>query len=351
PAYMKQVFDLAREAGGRAGVQEVMKLKEQKVEINTSLDLLTKTKFGRFMTDEQKLIFDIPTTATAQKVQEKAVKGTDDETFSDLKVKAIKDKQKGDSSLFDLMKDFERNPSSAENFLFFDEMKRAEAGGKSRDDAIVQAKEVTEAFIRGKSSERAGGAVEGRLGVRGTPEFKEVEADIARVRAEGSLKGKPLGETVLLKGTAIKQGIRVASQLRSEFTREERASFVGFLKLPFNKIAQLERKDPNFARFLTLINRAKGAAFGEGGKQLTPFEADVVFGYVPTGEELVAVNFEAKLDSVLSEGPQLYNDLIGLSKTPRGKLKPLVVPSAGGGSSKGNVSDKEKAVREKFGLE
>ena len=58
-------------------VQEVMKLREQKVEITSSLDLLTKTKFGQFMTDEQKLIFDIETTATEQKKQEKEVEGPD----------------------------------------------------------------------------------------------------------------------------------------------------------------------------------------------------------------------------------------------------------------------------------
>ena len=73
---MNQFLERAEKIGGRAGVQEVIKLKEQDpdVKIETSLDLLTKTKFGQFMTDEQKLIFGIETTETAQKRQEQGVK-------------------------------------------------------------------------------------------------------------------------------------------------------------------------------------------------------------------------------------------------------------------------------------
>ena len=101
--------------------------------------------------------------------------------------------------------------------------------------------------------------------------------------------------------------LRVTSTLKSEFNPQERARYVGFLRYPANQLAQIVKNNPRFARFQTLVNEAKGQAFSEGGKQLTPFEASVVFGYVPTGKELSVADFEAKLNEA-DERARFYRE-------------------------------------------
>ena len=53
--------------------------------------------------------------------------------------------------------------------------------------------------------------------------------------------------------------------------------------------------DARYAHFRALTGRLTGTAFAEGGKQLTPFEASVVFTYTPTGKEVGGpTEFKAK---------------------------------------------------------
>ena len=235
------------------------------------------------------------------------------------------------------------NPQGAESRIF--DIRMRQLAGQPVHPGELEAIEAWKKDIFGIGAQRTGGGETGRLGVRRTPEFQQTEADVNQARAEARLKGSPLGEVVVQKGTAMRQSVRIVEQILSEFSPEERAKFVGFFKFPLNKLLQIERGDPRFAQFLVLINQAKGAAFGEGGKQLTPFEASVVFGYVPSGTELSAVDFEAKLQNSLKQTPLIYNDLIGLSRTPKSKLQPLETKPVPKGTAPGAKSSGAKEER------
>lgn len=232
----------------------------------------------------------------------------------------IFDAQKGK----DIVKEMRTNPQGLESRAADIIIKKNQGTATPQElDALKEMKEL----VGSLSAQRGGGAERGRLGIRSTPQYQQTEEDIARSRAEGSTAGHPLGEAINAKVVAIQQSIQVAKELNDEFTPEERAKFAGIFKYPLNKILQLEYDDPRFAKFMIKLNRAKGAAFGEGGKQLTPFEAGVVFGYVPTGTELSPSVFEEKLNDAVLRGTQIYNALIKTSRTPRGKLQELPMPS------------------------
>jgi hypothetical protein len=83
--------------------------------------------------------------------------------------------------------------------------------------------------------------------------------------------------------------------------------------------------DDRYARFRALTGRTMGSAFGEGGKQLTPFEANVVFSYTPTGSEPGGpTEFRAKLEQ-LGKYTRLRRDLTAYYEQ-RG-MDPTLVPA------------------------
>jgi hypothetical protein len=169
---------------------------------------------------------------------------------------------------------------------------------------------------------RAASAVEGRAAARGLPSVRESEAGFAGAVAEGGERGKALEGTVQTAINVMSDAVSVAQRLKNEFTPEQRARYVGVLKFPANRIAQMVNEDPQFAKFQVLVNRAKAQAFGEGGKQLTEHESRVVFGYVPTGTEFSAADFEAKLSESLMRSQELIQRRVKLSTTPRGRIQP-----------------------------
>lgn len=87
-----------------------------------------------------------------------------------------------------------------------------------------------------------------------------------------------------------------ALQQMKQYTPEEISKYVGLLQRPAQDTKMMlqglpvvggafGQPDQRFADFKALMGRLQGTAFGEGGKQLTPFEASVVFSYTPTGRE------------------------------------------------------------------
>lgn len=171
------------------------------------------------------------------------------------------------------------------------------------------------------------GAQAGALKLKESERFLKNLADIEEAKEEG----RPLDQKDRDIVAVMQQGLRVGHQIRTEFTPEQRAKYVGLLKFPINQWKLLFREDPGFARFSTLIDEGRTAAFSDGGKQLTPFEASVVFGYIPTGREFSAGQFEAKLAEVAEFGANTIKNRISLAKTPRGKLgtdgRPLAAPA------------------------
>lgn len=136
---------------------------------------------------------------------------------------------------------------------------------------------------------------------------------------------KPLDDNAQNAIVAVQTSKDVVSKLLTEFTPQQRAKYAGIFKYPITQWTQYFADDPKFARFTTLLSAAKASAFDVGGKQLTPFEANVVFGYVPTGTEMSPSIFEEKLKYANERFDAIVNNRINLAITPKTeayKLRP-----------------------------
>lgn len=163
---------------------------------------------------------------------------------------------------------------------------------------------------------------------------------------EARASGKPLTGTAATDIVKYNQYLRASNALRKEFSDQEILKYVGYGRFQAKQLEQFIQTDPRFMRFMVLNEQLRGTAFGEGGKQLTPFEASVVFGYTPTGREAWGEYYLAKLDEIGPRFEMLMKETLGAAKTPRGKYTPSQMPKAptdtGGGTD-------IKSLREKYG--
>ncbi len=123
-----------------------------------------------------------------------------------------------------------------------------------------------------------------------------------------------------------------ALQQMKQFTPEEMNRYVGLLQRPGQEALMTLRglpvvggafgqQDQRFADFKALMGKLQGTAFGEGGKQLTPFEASVVFSYTPTGKEPGgATEIQAKLRALESFTKMARNTRAELARTGRSAI-------------------------------
>lgn len=122
-----------------------------------------------------------------------------------------------------------------------------------------------------------------------------------RLRKEAQLKATPLSPDAQNAQFAASKISGQADLLLKGFSDDEINKFAGVFNQPIQKgksyiqagakalgmggvVDQSERD--RFSAWQTALAQLKQVAFDVGGKQLTPFEANVVFGYVPTGSEL-----------------------------------------------------------------
>ncbi len=122
------------------------------------------------------------------------------------------------------------------------------------------------------------------------------------------------------KLTALQQVAHVTHRLKTEFTDEQLSRYVGKIDNPKEKILQFIKEDPEFAKFDALINRAKTAAFETGGKALTPMEASILFGFLPTAEEWSPANFKMKLLESADYANSKSKNIVELATTNRMNL-------------------------------
>ena len=128
----------------------------------------------------------------------------------------------------------------------------------------------------------------------------------------------------------IMQGLTTSWQ---KLTPEQQQKFVGIVNFPLSKLKQFIDQqfkggsDPAFAQFATQIYMAKQLAFQSGGKQLTPFEASVVFGYTPTGEEMSVNDFVAKMTEASINTEDLLRRTAEVATVPRREIKGQVQKS------------------------
>jgi hypothetical protein len=161
--------------------------------------------------------------------------------------------------------------------------------------------------------------------------IQQREADKLRVsREQGAAQeaGKPLGETQLLRFNTLTQAEDTVKKLTTEFTPEERKTFVGMggITMGTQQLQQLYadatggKADPKFARFAALVALAKAEAFSTAGKALTEPESEVVYGYIPTGKEYSAEEFEQKLTLAQERVPSMLDRELKFATTPRSEL-------------------------------
>jgi hypothetical protein len=139
---------------------------------------------------------------------------------------------------------------------------------------------------------------------------------------------KPLEGPALQRVNMLMQGEDVVQALQSEFTPEERARYVGLggLRMTLQQAQQLlqdaqgGKGDPKFARFVALVALGKQEAFSTAGQALSAQERDVVYGYIPTGREWSAEEFEQKLTLSGQRLPTLIDRELTLSTTPKSEL-------------------------------
>ena len=140
----------------------------------------------------------------------------------------------------------------------------------------------------------------------------------AIARATELAKGLP-AETVTQVNQLRDVGGAI-KELYTNFTPQERAQWAGYANLQLAKLQAMSAQgqaDPRFARFLALIAKAKSYAFAVGGKALSANEAAVVFGFVPTGEEISSVMFEQKLKLAYENAPIMLRRTIEGLVLPR----------------------------------
>lgn len=180
--------------------------------------------------------------------------------------------------------------------------------------------------------------------IANNPKYKgaaELEKANARLKLRTAFEGEKAGiaarMTELAKGLPAETVTQVnqlrdvggaIKELYTKFTPQERAKWAGYANLQMNKLqamASQSQADPRFARFLALIAKAKSYAFAVGGKALSVNEAAVVFGFVPTGEEISSVMFEQKLKLAYENAPIMLRRTIEGLVLPREETMKRIV--------------------------
>jgi hypothetical protein len=159
-------------------------------------------------------------------------------------------------------------------------------------------------------------------------DVEEGKVNVARQTGAAQAGEQALDDPTRQRVTAYRRGETLANQLLTEFTAEERAKFVGMggMRMTGKQLeawlsdATKRQADPRFSRFLTLLNEAKTEAFATGGKALTGQEAEVVFGYIPTGQEMSVEQFEQKLAQARNRSSERLDEEIKLATTPKRAL-------------------------------
>lgn len=125
------------------------------------------------------------------------------------------------------------------------------------------------------------------------------------------------------------------------YSNAELETFVGMLKQPKGKLAQAAAaignelptrwgfgetpaqkiQNDRFGTFQTTMAALRQTAFGIGGKQLTPFEAEVVFGFTPNGSELGgAAQMRSKLQQMEAFTKAARDVRVKLAREGRGTI-------------------------------
>lgn len=137
---------------------------------------------------------------------------------------------------------------------------------------------------------------------------------------------RPMGEAPQTQMRLYENTLRSLDQMRREYTDDELARYAGIWNRGENYIAQVAGTDQKFMRFLVLNEHLRSTAFQYGGKQLTPFEAAVVFGFTPHGREIFKEQYLEKMDLLEERTHFELGRTKYLATTPKGAVVPFVPP-------------------------
>jgi hypothetical protein len=173
-------------------------------------------------------------------------------------------------------------------------------------------------------------------------------------RTYDAAMAKPMEQGDRIRIEGMLQSLNVANALATEFTPAERAQYVGAfgLKQKAVGVEQALREltgastDPKFNRFVALVALGSAELFGDAGKAVTGAEKEIVFGYLPTGKEWTAQDFEQKLQLSLQRLPQRVDRAIAVAKTPTGKLTRQQLEQGLGTEGVGKAPPTEKRMTE-----
>jgi len=213
----------------------------------------------------------------------------------------------------------EKNPPGFRDQIF--EYYKEQIGGGSVTPAVIEAFVKAERLL---SSERSAGRESGKITELGKPETQRTLQDVSEAKATGTTRGGPVPPSLVKPFAVMDQTLDIIGELKTNFTPEELARFVGPIDFPGRGVAQAILNDPKFAAFQVTAKKLKLLAFGEGGKQLTPFEAEVVFGTIPTGTEFSVTDFIAKISEIERRVPLLKNSMIRIATGTRGELRKTI---------------------------
>ena len=127
---------------------------------------------------------------------------------------------------------------------------------------------------------------------------------------------------------AAQNNILASLEQLKGFSEKEITAYSGFVKRGLKNIGQaaaglgLTNADQRYALYQTVMKRLAGTAFGEGGKQLTPFEGSIVFGYTPTGDEANATQVMTKAKMLEAFTRASREARLQLMRTGRGFIDP-----------------------------
>jgi len=180
-------------------------------------------------------------------------------------------------------------------------------------------------------------------------------AEIAGQTAYNVAVSKPMEGEARLRTNLMMQARDVTETIATEFSPEEITRYVGAMgtrktlnewQALLDDVTTGKITDPKFARFAALNATLASEAFSTGGKALTPMEASVVFGYIPTGKEWTGGAYLQKLNLSRQRLPAMIEREITIATTPqkellgryrRGELPAISSPAPGSPAAPGGI--------------
>lgn len=192
-------------------------------------------------------------------------------------------------------------------------------------DLVVEHRKKVATALAPIYASQAGQATTARLNAQ-LAKDEEGNAVITKIE-EAKQAGRPLNEQAQKEVKEWGDVLRVLNTVQTEYTVDDIKRYVGYVNREATMLQALVKEDPRFMRFLALNEQLRASAFYRGGKQLTPFEAAVVFGFTPDGRERLPGYWQEKAKALRDLANYQVNSAIQMGKSARYLLTPEAMAS------------------------